>query len=213
MRMFDFSTAIIDDNVYYLGGYLAADTTLTDIIDIYDANTETWSTAQLPEPMGFKSSAVVDDKIYLFGSYNVNEEFFVEILIYDPETGEFTRCDVDIVREGSRIGVLGSKVYFIGGGEIDEVANVFIEALPNIDIYDVETGEYTTDKLQHARINHSVNVVGNSIYVAGGYDFSDLINTIEIKIYQIRIEPQSIKRTQKNSFTTPEIKTTFSCTK
>lgn len=179
-RMFDWGGGVVGNKLYYFGGYLAADTTLTDIIDIFDADTETWSTAQLPEPMGFKSSVVVDDKIYLFGSYNVDEAFFVEILVYDTSTGEFTRRDVDIVREGARLAVLGSKVYFIGGGEIDEVANVFIEALPNIDIYDVETGEYTTDELQQARINHSVNVVGNSIYVAGGFDFNSLLNSIEI---------------------------------
>lgn len=176
---YDCGFALTEDKIYVFGGRTVGEEGLTDEINIFDINTLQWTTAQLPEPLGFKTSINIDGKAYLFGVQNA-DGFTLESMIYDLATGEITYGELDLVREGSRIGVLGTKIYFIGGGDLDEVANVFTNAVNQIDIYDTATDEWTYDELQEARINHSVTTVGNSIYVAGGYDFVDIINSIEI---------------------------------
>ena len=98
----DFSTVVVDDKIYLIGGYSIAlerfDGYLKTV-EVYDPETERWDESL---PMPTKNSpfgaAAVNDKIYIFGSERENEERSLDVEVFNA--GGITAIDKLPVRWG-----------------------------------------------------------------------------------------------------------------
>ena len=78
----------VGSKVFFAGG-VTGDQSVTNVIDIYDVNTDEWTTEFLSDPRGFIAAIAYDDKVYFAGGakpYNVTSTI---IEVYNVTSGEW----------------------------------------------------------------------------------------------------------------------------
>jgi N-acetylneuraminic acid mutarotase len=116
---------------------------------------------------------------------------------YDPATDKWTKkTDMPTARYGLSTGVVGRKIYAIGG---EKVIAGKIVPFPTIEEYDPATDKWTkkTD-MPTARYGLSTSVVGGKIYAIGGFD-KDARSLSTMEEY----DPVIDKWTKKTDMPTP----------
>ena len=177
-KRWEFSTAVVEDKIYLIGGSLFENhggPFGLSTVEVYDTQTNTWErVADIPTPRTNAKAAVVDGTIYVFGGYNSKDNFLENwkmadhIEAYDPLTDTWTRKnEMPISRFYFGLGVVAGKVYLIGGttglGEGQE------QRMDRVDIYDPGTDTWAKGpKMPTRRDPGGVAVVSNRIYVIGG---------------------------------------------
>ena len=177
-KRWEFSTAVVDNKVYIIGGSLfnnRAGPFGLSTVEVYDPQTNTWQRgADMPTPRTNAKAAVVNGTIYVFGGYNSKDNFLQNwkmadrVEAYDPFTDTWTRKkEMPISRFYFGLGVVAGKVYLIGGttglGEGQE------QRMDRVDIYDPATDTWAKGrKMPTRRDPGGVAVVGTRIYVIGG---------------------------------------------
>jgi N-acetylneuraminic acid mutarotase len=131
----DYTSAVIDDKIYVMGGRSGSVTAENISTQIYDTETDTWSNgAQIPSIVfnaaaGATSGEFAPKRIYVMGgidySKRVSEElpslYSPEVTssltqIYEPETDTWTTGDPMLTaRYGLGVAVIDDKIYAIGG--------------------------------------------------------------------------------------------------
>ena len=177
----DFSTAVVGDKIYLIGGTLFENRRGPfglSTVEVYDPKTNTWErVADMPTPRTNAETAVVNGTIYVCGGYNgidnrlINLKFLNIVEAYDPQNNTWTRKQG---MSGGRLdfgaGAVAGKIYSIGGWvhPLDKEP----EAPWRIDL--VEAYDPATDtwmkraKMQRRRDGFGVGVVKNHIYAIGG---------------------------------------------
>ncbi len=177
-KRWEFSTAVVNDKVYIIGGSLFnnnAGPFGLSTVEIYDTQTNTWQRgADMPTPRTNAKAAVVNGTIYVFGGYNSKDNFLQNwkmadrVEAYDPLTDTWTRKkEMPISRFYFGLGVVAGKAYLIGGttglGDGQE------QRMDRVDIYDPATNTWSKGrKMPTRRDPGGVAVVNNRIYVIGG---------------------------------------------
>ena len=177
-KRWEFSTAVVDDNIYLIGGSLfenRAGPFGLSTVEVYDTQTNTWRRgADMPTPRTNAKAAVVNGTIYVFGGYHSKDKFLQNwkmadlVEAYDPRTDTWTqKKEMPISRFYFGLGVVAGKVYLIGGttglGEGQE------QRMDRVDIYDPATDTWAKGPKMPTRRNPGgVAVVGTRIYVIGG---------------------------------------------
>ena len=177
-KRWEFSTAVVEDKIYIIGGSLfenRAGPFGLSTVEIYDTQTNTWQRgADMPTPRTNAKATVVNGTIYVFGGYNSKDNFLENwkmadhVEAYDPETDTWTRKrKMPISRIYFGLGVVAGRVYLIGGstglGEEQE------QRMDRVDIYNPATNMWTKGQKMPTRRNPGgVAVVNNSLYVIGG---------------------------------------------
>jgi hypothetical protein len=178
------AAAVIGDLAFFAGGYLDAQTTVTDIVDIYNFITKTWSTATLSQARAFLTAVSLGDIVLFAGGTDVNNESSNRVDIYHASDGTWTIDSLSVPRalftEPISAAVC-SKAYFVGGGYMDLYTHTIGSELKIIDIYDVNTGTWSVDSMTEVKILHAVAGVDDHLIIAGGYDWNE-ISTMEIYI-------------------------------
>ncbi len=158
----------------------------TDLVDIYHANTGTWSTANLSQARTHLSATTVGHKVIFAGGITNDNVLSDRVDIYDALTGEWTTASLSVPRctdmaDGLTKTVCG-KVYIVGGGRIDLITGLFSEASNVIDIYDPVTDTWSVEYLSRPLVTHSVVSDGNRLLVAGGRntEFSTIYDEVDI---------------------------------
>lgn len=80
-----FSSAVVGDNIYLVGGY-TREGGLQQLatVNVYHPRTETWrEIPALPNPLDTFGAATVNGKIYVFGSLDAGGQFSTDVLVYD----------------------------------------------------------------------------------------------------------------------------------
>ena len=95
-KRWEFSTAVVDDKVYLIGGSLFENNAGPfglSTVEVYDTQTNTWQRgADMPTPRTNAKAAVVNGTIYVFGGYNSKDKFLQNwkmadhVEAYDPLT-------------------------------------------------------------------------------------------------------------------------------
>ena len=177
-KRWEFSTAVVDDKVYIIGGSLFdnnAGPFGLSTVDIYDPQTNTWQRgADMPTPRTNAKAAVVNGRIYVFGGYNSKDKFLQNwkmadrVEVYDPLTDTWTRKkEMPISRFYFGLGVVAGKVYLIGGTTGLEDGQE--QRMDRVDIYDPATNRWAKGrKMPTRRDPGGVAVVNSRIYVIGG---------------------------------------------
>ncbi len=177
----DFSTAVVGDKIYLIGGTLFENENGPfglSTVEVYDPQTSTWRrVADMPTSRAVPATAVVDNKIYVIGGYSGIDRFIVNLKnldvveMYDPQTDTWVRKQgMSIPRKQFGVGVVAGKIYAIGGyvHPRDQKPG----APWRIDL--VEAYDPTTDtwvkraKMPTKRDRFGVGVVNNHIYAIGG---------------------------------------------
>lgn len=175
----EFSTAIVDDKIYLIGGSLWANWNGPfglSTVEEYDTQTNTWRrVANMPTSRTSAKAAVVDGVIYVFGGYNSKDRFFqnwkmpLHVEAYNPQTDTWTRKrNMPVPRINFNLAAVGGRIYLIGGttgfGEEDE------QRMDRVDVYDPETNRWRkVPKMLTRREPESVEVVSTCLYVIGGF--------------------------------------------
>jgi len=172
---------VVDDKIYLIGGTWDDPSTddpyddASNKTEVYDASTDTWSTATpLPTPVWSYASAVVDNKIYVIGGSGyiiypgdmLMPHLFDLTQIYDPATDTWSLGDpipnlgFALFAAGATTGVFAPKRIYVIGGATTVGTN---------QIYDPETDTWTYGAdLPTPRYMLAVAVVNDRIYALGG---------------------------------------------
>ncbi len=168
------------------GGAIGISGPATDMVEIYHANTGTWSTAQLSQARAHLSATAVGHKVIFAGGITNDNILSDRVDIYDALTGEWTTASLSVPRctdavDGLTETVCG-KVYIVGGGRIDLFSGIITDASNVIDIYDPATDTWSVEYLSRPVFIHAVVSDGNRLLVAGGRntEFDYLYDRVDV---------------------------------
>ena len=165
------TSANLDDDVYVIGGF-TSDGETTDIVEMYNATSDTWRTdiAPLPVPLHHAASVPFQDKIYVIGGYTDDWTPSDRLLVYDPTTNEWTQSSVMPTARGSPNAHFVNETLYVIGGDADEQSLNVVESYNVVERYDPSSGSWTTDlePMSSKRSGIAANNVNGLIYVLGG---------------------------------------------
>ena len=174
--------------IYVLGGFVAPSTgggwEPVDNTWEYDPVADSWKALwPLPSKRGSAVATQVDGKLYLIGGATtvegskdvaINGNGPARVVatneVYDPATNRWeSRSPMALARNHAFAGVVGGKIYVIGG----RVAHAFVTVSSNTDIveeYDPATNTWSglKAKMPSARSGGGWGTLAGKIYVAGG---------------------------------------------
>lgn len=164
-----FGTAVLNGQLYVLGGVVSGLGTVLDVVERYNPLTDTWATVQsMPHSRYRFYSAAVDGKIYVFGGSGSGVVVSTTVDVYNPltDTWETLVKPMPSARGELSGAVVNGKVYLIGG-----------QPTLTIDEYDpINDSWVTKSALGTGRQSFTVSVSGNDIYIIGGW--SDNLGTV-----------------------------------
>ena len=117
---FEISACILDGKVYVMGG-VDKNEYLTDTVEVYDTETDSWSTAApIPEPLDHTGLASHDGKLYLIGGFGERNAPSNDLYIYDPSRDEWDKGHpMPTARGGLTADFIEGILYAVGGSTGD----------------------------------------------------------------------------------------------
>jgi hypothetical protein len=155
-------------------------------VDIYDAFSNSSSTAQFQESVGYSPlNAVVGSKVFFAAGHHVDSNWTwvsKKINVYDTASNSCTVINFNEARGGMAAVSFGNKIFFAGGWYRnfdlpvlycdDDGTNCHYEPAivgsNRVDIYDVSSGTWSSTQLSEARGDITTAIVDNKILFAGG---------------------------------------------
>ncbi len=173
------AATVVGNLAIFAGGWINLSGVTSDRVDIYNFTTNTWSQATLSQARAYASAATVGSKVIIAGGITTLNSPTNRVDIYDAETGLWTQATLSSPRSFSANGAtINGKVYFPGGGNFH--GSGFNNASNVIDVYDAASNSWSVMNLATARVQHSVNAVGNYLVVAGGINNNGQLSSVEI---------------------------------
>ena len=162
--------AVIGDSVAVIAGGCTvsmSDCVPTDSVDVYDALSDTWTTAQLSAPRYGIATAVVGTKAILAGgcirgSHRCDQSSD-HVDIYDASTKRWRSTTLPQPRYYLGAVTVGAEALFYGETDPDNC-----NPSDSVDIYNVTTDTWISAKLSVARCEIAVISVGSKAIFAGG---------------------------------------------
>lgn len=147
----------LGNKIFLAGGFLNTD--LSDNVDIIDTDSWTVSSSTLVEKRGLIEAVTVGDKVLLAGGGLYDFIFYNQVDVYDGASGTWsahylTQYDFTGIL---RSAVVGNQVYFQGG-----------DGPKVLEMYDAETGDWTTFGMPTQHALGAFTSSGNFLYTAGG---------------------------------------------
>lgn len=162
-----------------------------DVVDIYDSSTKKWSTTKLSKARAFLSATSVGSKVFFAGGFDGTLDSDV-IDIYDTNTNTWSVIHMSVERSYVAAASAGNKAFFGSGTQLyDPVKNLNAEGktLDIIDVYDNNTGIWSTLTMPTARYYAGAIGFQNQLFFIGGQDsprifeqfnYAKLLNTIDV---------------------------------
>jgi hypothetical protein len=141
-------------------------------VDIYDTQTNSWSTAQLSTPRGGIRSVSLGNKIFFAGGEDGNSTVYDNVDIYDISSNTWTLGHLSSPRAYVATAAIGNKVFFAGGFSYDGSSTTSVpgKASNIVDIYDVSTNQWTATTLSGTGSGLiTATAVNGKVYFAGGF--------------------------------------------
>jgi DNA-binding CsgD family transcriptional regulator len=153
---------VLGAKIYVPGGTLA-DGQVSDLLEIYDASAEAWTTGRsLPHGVSAYAIAAHDGQLYLFGGWD-GLAYGAQSYRYDPGGDVWTAlAPMPTARAFSGAGVVGERIYVLGGynGETE---------LDTCEVYDPQSDTWEgCPPLNAPRGGIGVAVIADTLYVVGG---------------------------------------------
>ncbi|MEM8486215.1 MAG: malectin domain-containing carbohydrate-binding protein [Bacteroidota bacterium] len=191
-------SAVIDGKIYVFGGFQTQDIVPTDKNEVYNIDTNAWSTfAPLPIPNTHVGSAEADGKVWIAGGYALIG--FIQtvdiVWIYDPVANTFTNGpSLPAPRAGGALVRLGRKLHYISGLENrnDSVGDHFVLDLDEPGGPQTWT---TAAPMPDPRNHFSGIALGGKIYAIGG-QFNHDIDPVDTNLVH-EYDPETDAWTRK----------------
>jgi Secretion system C-terminal sorting domain/Kelch motif len=177
---------VVGNKVYICGGGTGwVDYACTNVVDVYDADLDTIITTEMPLslPRMYCNVVGVDKYLICAGGYTQTEGKTDRIDMLDTETGLWSTGSLSEPRVGMAAVTLGKKAYFTGGGNFDTSIGYIDESSNIVDVFDAETGLWSTSNLTKNRVTHACAAWGNKIAVGGGWRAEQTQTTGSIEIF------------------------------
>ena len=180
------------------------------MVDIYDSSTDTWTTATLSEAKGNMCGGYLNGVFYFAGGVDANGDPIDYVETFDGTIWESDNISLPGPRAGMRSAVVGDVLFFTGGGEMTVVNLNYANATTTVDMYDQNTGMWTTSNMNLGKVNHTAIGYGNKVYVAGG-NTADSPPTIHntIEVWDISTGIHNIERNNSYSLYPNPVKDVF----
>jgi len=181
LEMHHFQAVEHDGKLYVAGAMTGNYPTEPPIphVYIYDPASDSWTRGpEIPEDRrrGGAGAIAHEGKIYVVaGITNGHSDGHVAWFdAFDPATGEWTRLpDAPRPRDHFQVAILDNKLYAVGGRRSSAATGQTFElTVPEVDVYDFETGEWSTlpteSNLPTPRAGATTVVLNGEILVIGG---------------------------------------------
>ena len=158
------SGIILGNKMYIIGGD-DADQKPTNLVRVYDPNTDRWSvSAPLPIPLDHTGSATYDGKIYVVGGFIEGKRPTDTLFIYDPVTNKWQKGKpLSGPRGALSAEFINGTLYAVGGVDDSHTPVATNEA------YDPKTNTWSEKApMLTARHHHTSAVVDGKLYSIGG---------------------------------------------
>ena len=167
------SGTVLNNKVYIIGG--SDEKGQTDLVDVYDPETNTWAAASpLPKKLDHTAAATYNGKIYVVGGFDSVGMPSNSLFIYDPLTNNWERGkDMPTARGGLTSQFVDGTMYVIGGD-----ATVLYDSKGNYnpqgsvatnEAYIPRNDSWTIKSPMPTFRDHLASaVVGENIFVLGG---------------------------------------------
>ncbi len=173
----------VGEELWFAGGYIqTSPTALTfyDIIDIYNLQTNTWTTRQLSVPR-ICSGALLDNKVAFAGG-QVATGPVSTVDIFDLGMQQWTTAELSVPRFNMAITTAGPYFLVAGGSTYTE------DALDIVDIWNTENNTWTTHTLAQPRASiGAATVCGTTAIFAGGGEADWTTNFLTTSSNQVDI--------------------------
>ncbi len=127
----------VGDLALFAGGFVTA---TSSTVDIYDAQTNTWSTAELSQARNAPSATSVGTKaMFAGGLTDVFDTVSSRVDIYDAQTGIWSTSELSVARYSIATATLGDRAFFAGGRTSSSFSPSDV-----VDIYDATTDTWST---------------------------------------------------------------------
>lgn len=146
-------------------GYGSDISRYTTAVDIYDATSDTWSTASLSKARGRISVTSVGTKAIFAGGDNYTEvgadddEITATVDIYDSLTNTWSTANLARARHSISAISVGSKALFAGGTAKNKNGEIDKEVSRTVDIFDASTNTWSQAMLSNGNISRLRSVI------------------------------------------------------
>ena len=176
----------VGNKAFFAGGRISFDNS-TNVVDVYNADLgepndpSAWSIATLSQARSYMVATCV-------GSIALFAEGYHDVVdIYDANAGEpndpaaWSTATLSLARGRFAATSLGSYAFFAGGllsegGGIGDPSSNFVDI---VDIFDANTGVWSTATLSQARCDLCATTVGKYALFAGGFGTSNVVDTYD----------------------------------
>jgi hypothetical protein len=175
-----FSVAYAGNKILFAGGVDSVNVGYSkesSSVDIYDLETQSWSTANLKTARTASAVAVNGNKIFFAGGGYIDDSYFSTIDIYDASSNTWTATDLSIAKIAVAAASVGNKVMFAGGNESDLDDDIVDN---RVEIYNLSTASWSFANLSEARTGIRAVTINQKIYFLGGYSNGQVSNRIDI---------------------------------
>ncbi|MEO5581337.1 MAG: PKD domain-containing protein [Saprospiraceae bacterium] len=137
-------------------------------VDIYDINTQIWTTAELSIARYSMAAVAAGNRIF-FGGGEIGDgtEPVNTVDIYDVSTNTWSVTTLSAAGNGIAATTTGNKVFFAGGDPGYSGVSGYDHS-SKVDIYDLVTGTWSTASLSEGKTALSAVATNNKVYFAGG---------------------------------------------
>ena len=152
-------------------------TSPSNVVDIYDTASGTWTTASLSQARyGLAESSAGNEVVFAGGNTGSGPSNVVDI--YNAASNTWSTATLSQARYGLSAASVGNLILFAGGDSSSGPSNV-------VDIYDTSTGSWSTAALSEARDAPSATSAGNQVFFAGGaYSNGNTSSVVDIYTLQ-----------------------------
>jgi hypothetical protein len=167
------ASATAGNKILFAGGFTTCGTVGSPIcnwysrVDIYDMNTQTWSTAELSEARTDMGVASLGNRIFFAGGYTSGDAATNRVDIYNATTNTWSTAELSEARVSPAAASAGNKIFFGGGCPLD--GGLCETPSSRVDVYDATTNTWSATELSEARAFLAATSVGNKVLFAGGW--------------------------------------------
>ena len=176
----DFGTAVIDREIWVLGGMTGERGNRVLSIEVLDTRTGHWRTSGIEMPVGLASFEVIADgpRIHVFGGFDALSRPTTFAAVLDTRTGRWRDLPaMPRARYAHTVTRYEDQVFVIGGRDDDG-------PVAEVDVFDLETRRWSTARapMANARDSHDTVLTPDGLVVVGGwldYEPTDLVDVYD----------------------------------
>ena len=160
----ELATAALNGKIYAIGGYDSSGTP-TNIVEVYDPTTNTWTSANpIPRALHHNSAAVAAGKLYSFGGPST------QVFVYDELNDSWSEVASMLFFQtlSPAVGVFNDKIY-VAGGSSTGIGGAGNSKQNLVEVYDPVANTWTALEPMRVGRNHCGGAfIDGKFYVVGG---------------------------------------------